>query len=72
VIATLSYPPARYDASHGRQLVDQLRRAFSFVLSTQTASPFALLTSPDGAVWRVQVDDTGALSAVKQPLGVPL
>jgi hypothetical protein len=66
------YPPDRYDAASARQLVDQLRRAFSFVLSTETASPFALLTSPDGSVWKVAVDDAGLLTTTRQPKGVPV
>jgi phenylpyruvate tautomerase PptA (4-oxalocrotonate tautomerase family) len=68
---SLAYPPARYDPEQARQLVAQLTRAFARVLSTETASPYLLLTSPDQSVWKVTIDDTGALAAVKLPKGQP-
>ncbi|HEY4250649.1 MAG TPA: hypothetical protein VGM87_05600 [Roseomonas sp.] len=44
---------------------DAIRRAFAAVVSTQEAVPFVLLQAPDRSVWRVTVDDAGALQAEK-------
>jgi|KBSMisStandDraft_5_1062788.scaffolds.fasta_scaffold185553_3 hypothetical protein len=72
MIITFPYPPDRYDAEQARQLVDQLSRVFGRVLSIESASPFALLAAPDGGVWKVSVDNTGALTTVRMPLGAPV
>jgi len=62
---------ARYDAEAMRHRTDQLERAFQRVLSIEAASPFALLVSPDQSVWRVTVNDAGALTTTKMPKGRP-
>ena len=62
----------RYEADAMRQHIDQLEQAFHRVLSIETASPFVLLVSPDQSVWRVTVDNAGALHTTKLPKGVPL
>jgi phenylpyruvate tautomerase PptA (4-oxalocrotonate tautomerase family) len=69
---SLPYPTERYNEERSRQLVDQLTAMFSRVLSTETASPYALLTSPDGSVWKITVDNLGALKTAKLPLGVSI
>jgi hypothetical protein len=72
MIITFPYPPDRYSPEQARQLVDQLSRVFARVLSIESASPFALLLSPDQSVWKVTVSDTGVLGAVKLPKGSPV
>lgn len=47
-----------------RVLVDALRRLDGEMVSHATASPAVLLSSPNGTVFRVTVDDNGVLSAV--------
>lgn len=48
-----------------RQAFDAVRRAFASVVSTQEAVPALLLQAPDRSVWRVTVDDDGALTTEK-------
>lgn len=72
MIISFPYPGERYDAAHARQMVDELQRGFQRVLSTETASPYLLLTSPDQSVWKVTINDAGALAAVKLPKGRPI
>jgi len=72
MIISFPYPPARYDPEYSRQLVEQLQHGFSWVLSTRNTSPYALLTSPDQSVWKIEVSDAGALTATKIPKGRPI
>lgn len=72
MITHLPHPTDRYDAKNARQFVEEVQRAFVPVLSTVTASPFLLLTSPDDSVWKITVSDVGTLAAVKIPKGRPL
>jgi hypothetical protein len=62
----------RYDAESMRQRTQQIERAFLRVLSTEEASPFAMLISPDQSVWRVTVDNAGALHTAKMAKGQPV
>jgi hypothetical protein len=68
--------PPRFDNSVEpaamRQLVELLKSAFGSVVSTRETSPYLLLSSPDGSVWKVTIDDTGVLGTAKLPLGKPL
>jgi hypothetical protein len=61
-----------YDLSWAQRLVDTISLAFNRVLSTETASPFALLVAPDGGVWKVSVSNVGAIVTVKMVKGAPL
>jgi hypothetical protein len=61
-----------YDLTWGQRLVDTLHLAFNRVLSTETASPFALLIAPDKGVWKVTVSNAGAITTVKMAQGKPL
>jgi len=61
-----------YDLTWAQRLVDTLSLAFNRVLSTETASPFALLISPDGSAWKVTVSNAGAITTVKMAKGKPL
>lgn len=63
---------ARYDAETMRQRTEQIERAFQRVLSTESASAYALLVSPNQSVWKVTVDDAGTLHATKVMKGVPI
>jgi hypothetical protein len=62
----------RYNFAWAQRLVDALQAAFTRVLSTETASPFAMLVAPDQGVWKVTVSNTGVLTTVKLPKGTPL
>jgi hypothetical protein len=44
-----------------RTLVDIIRRMSNEFVSQETASPFFLLQAPGGVVYRVTVNDAGAL-----------
>jgi hypothetical protein len=61
-----------FNATWGQRLVDTLHLAFNRVLSTETASPFALLIAQDGGVWKVTVSNAGAITTVKMAKGKPL
>jgi hypothetical protein len=61
-----------FNATWGQRMVDTLHLAFNRVLSTETASPFALLVSPNGSVYKVTVTDVGAIATVLMPKGKPL
>lgn len=62
----------RYDAEAMRQRTSQIERAFARVLSIETASPYALLTSPDGSVFALHVENNGSLRTEKIPKGRPV
>lgn len=62
----------RYDGEAMRQRTAQIERAFTRVLSIETASPYALITSPDGSVWAIHVENNGAIRTEKIPKGRPL
>lgn len=61
-----------YEGNAMRNRTEQIEAAFRRTLSTLTASPFALLTSPDQSVWKVTVTDAGTIVTVKLPKGAPL
>ena len=61
-----------FNVTWGQRLVDTLHLAFNRVLSTETASPFALLVAPDLGVWKVTVSNAGVLTTVKMAKGAPL
>jgi hypothetical protein len=61
-----------YDLTWAQRLVDTLSLAFNRVLSTETASPFAMLVAPDGGVWKVTVSNAGVVTTVKMAKGKPL
>lgn len=44
-----------------RTMVDVLRDLLTSCVTTKSAAPFILLQSPDGTVYKVEVDDTGTL-----------
>jgi hypothetical protein len=46
-------------------LVQALTENTKVTLTTEAPSANVLLSSPDGSVWSVKVDDAGALSATK-------
>lgn len=44
-----------------RTLIDIIRQQFAAMLNKDTAAAYFHLSSPNGTVYRVSVDDTGAL-----------
>jgi hypothetical protein len=44
---------------------EALTRAMVPVVTTDEAVPFVHLRAPDGGVWRIEVNDAGALVATK-------
>jgi hypothetical protein len=44
-----------------RTLIDILRRALREMVSSQSAAPQVLLTSPNGTVFKITVSDAGAI-----------
>jgi hypothetical protein len=61
-----------FDLTWAQRMVDTLSLAFNRVLSTETASPFALLIAPDKGVWKVTVSNAGVITTVKMAQGKPL
>lgn len=58
---TFPQPPSGPFYQFYTQVFDTIRKAFVGVVSQNEASARVLLQSPDGTVWAVTVDDTGAL-----------
>lgn len=54
-----------YDAHAARTQQDELVRAMIPVVSTEEAVPYVHLQAPDGAVWKVSIDNLGAVTTVK-------
>jgi hypothetical protein len=47
------------------QLLQQLTRAFSRIVTTDEAVHRIILLSPDGTSWNVTVDDAGVLTTIQ-------
>lgn len=54
-------PPPGYNPFSFSQAFDLIRRSFIPVVSQDEASPRILLQAPNGTVYEVTVDNTGAL-----------
>ena len=54
--------PSQYSASAFNQILDNIKRAFSPVLSQSEAAPRVLLRAPNGTVYSVTVDNSGTLT----------
>lgn len=59
----LPTPPTRYDVNWHQQNQEAIIGHLNDTLSSQTANHSVLLQSPDGKVFEVTIDDTGALKA---------
>jgi hypothetical protein len=60
---TAPNPPDRIDRAYVDRLLESIRRAFSFTVSTQSATNEILLLSPGGKVYSVTVSDVGTVTA---------
>ena len=59
----LATPPNNYEQSWASLVVQQIQQAFGFCVKSNEAAGRVILRSPDGQVWAITVDNSGALSA---------
>ncbi len=69
MIVNLPTPPTGYDREYFRFSFSLLERLLSRTVNTSEAVQGILLQAPDGSVWKVQVDNAGALTTTSVPLG---
>jgi len=62
---TLPATPSFVSPSYMTQLLQQLTRAFSRIVTTDEAVHRVILLSPDGTSWDVKVNDAGALTVTQ-------
>jgi hypothetical protein len=55
-------PPHQYSASFMSRVIDAVQQSVRFTVNTNTAIDSMMLRSPGGKVYRVSVDDAGALT----------
>ena len=66
---TLPSPPERYDPSNLARTLNGLNKAIASAVSKDTAVSSLLLQSPNGSVYKVEVDNAGNLSTSAVSLG---
>jgi hypothetical protein len=62
-------PPPQYDQGYLTRVLENLRTTLRGAVSKEEAVDGILLQSPDGSVWRLSVDNTGAVTTTQVPLG---
>jgi hypothetical protein len=65
----LPIPPDRYDASYFARTLNSLNRTIAAAVIKDVAVSSVLLQSPDGSVYKVEVDNAGNLTTSAVPLG---
>jgi hypothetical protein len=66
---TLPTPPERYEPAYFARTLNGLNRVMSSAVLKDTAVTSVLLQSPDGSVYKVEVDNSGNLTTTAVPLG---
>lgn len=66
---TLPSPPDRYEPSYFARILNNLNRAIASAVLRDQAVTSVLLQSPDGSVYKVEVDNSGNLTTTAVPLG---
>lgn len=66
---TLPSPPDRYDQSYFAAVLNNLNRTSNAAVLRDQAVASVLLQSPDGSVYKVEVDNSGNLTTTAVPLG---
>jgi len=66
---TLPSPPERYEVSYFARVLNNLNRAIASAVLKDQAVSSVLLQSPDGSVYKVEVDNSGNLTTTAVPLG---
>jgi hypothetical protein len=56
-------PPPSYQLAYMGRLAEALRNALTFSIRTDQAVSQVLLRSPNGTIYKVEVDNTGTLTA---------
>lgn len=62
-------PPERYEPSYFARVLNGLNRLLASAVLKDVAVGSVLLQSPDGTVYKVEVDNTGNLTTTAVPLG---
>jgi hypothetical protein len=65
----LPTPPDRYDAAYFARVSNTINRLQSSAVLREIAVSSVLLQSPDGSVYKVEVDNSGNLTTTAVPLG---
>lgn len=63
-------PPANYSASNMAAAFESIKQAMGEAISPTQAVGGIMLQSPDGSVFRITVDNAGAITATAVPLGI--
>ena len=66
---TLPTPPERYEQSYFAGVLNNLNRTISASVLKDQAVASVLLQSPDGSVYKVEVDNSGNSTTTAVPLG---
>lgn len=67
--SALPPPPERYEVSYFARVLNNLNRAIGAAVLKDQAVSSVLLQSPDGSVYKVEVDNSGNLTTTAVPLG---
>lgn len=66
---TLPTPPERYEPNYFARTLNSINQIATAAVSKTVASSSILLQSPDGSVYKVEVDNAGNLTTTAVPLG---
>ena len=66
---TLPSPPDRYEQSYMARAINSLNTLQTGAVTKNEAVPSVLLQSPDGSVYKVEVDNAGNLVTTAVPFG---
>ncbi len=67
--STLPSPPERYEQSYFALVLNTLSRSIASAVLRDQAVASVLLQSPNGSVYKVEVDNSGNLTTTAVPLG---
>ena len=67
--STLPTPPELYDPSYFARTLNSINQIAAGAVSKTTAASSILLQSPDGSVYKVEVDNAGNLTTTAVALG---
>jgi len=69
MIVNLPTPPEGYDREYFRFSFSLIERTLLRTVGTNEAVGSIMLQAPNGSVWKVAIDNAGALTTTSVPLG---
>lgn len=66
---SLPTPPERYEPAYFARVMNIINRLLASAILKDLAVSSVLLQSPDGSVYKVEVDNSGNLTTTAVPLG---